>query len=878
MSGDRLAQQDRGWPTGRSNPRQMRTFAGLGIMLAVGWLIPLSARANPSDQKRVLTLDDFPDHPVYTQMDDAGWSPDGSRFAYLVYGQKRTVRTDENGTDSDGSDIWVLDARKGRSSRITDGNPDSSYSGAQWSPDGRQVAFVARKSGDVWLMVWNADTEKVRRVSPRTLNVGYFGQTVFAWLSKDRLLAALGGTGEVNSTVPVPLQAIHDWRNAWQSTSGEVSVLDVDPQGQKHRVGLVSLDLASGSSKTIWTGNTTGITLSPDRRYVAIYASVDDSAIPVAKRLMSIAEGPGGPSHLVVLDVRGQKMAMDYTASFDDGTGELLPLAWSADGRKLAFCTRGLGEFDAPIRLYVANLESSTSPAVQTTLLPEARARGLAPFIRLLDWSTPRLLALLGASYNGAAVEIKGNAGWVVANSAVGLEQIRTEGASDVPTRWILGPNRTELIGLAGGSLWKLEGDSDETVPYIVPDLRSIDRMLPQSDGLDEAKPERSVIVHAKDLRGSEGWYRIDLSNGKTYRLRLPNDGAQVISVDAAVGSAILSKENYRETRAWLFTVATQRLDSFLLLRKVPGTNPDDIALGGERRIRYRDSAGQMLGADLTLPSNYIKGRRYPMVVVVYPGQLYQAPDLDDSCFLCETQATTERTLGDLDIYNWQILASRGYLVLIPSMPLPQRKGSTSPSLSRDEPGDHLLDGVMPAIDKAIELGYADPDRLAIMGHSYGGFATYSILTQTTRFKAAVSLAGISDFVSFYGVFIPSGRYSDDPLDLFQMSWTEFGQAGLGTPPWSNPEVYVRNSPLFNVEKIGTPLMIVQGDMDSVPIEQGEEMFSAMLRLNKKCRFVRYWTQGHEVQRPSQVKDMWRRMIAWLDENLDADTSKGKGN
>src|SRR5580692_10813754 len=156
-----MAVQDLGALSSRSSAckGESRTMNFIRNLVAGFCLLGLSSSAM-ADQRRALTLDDFPDHPISARMDDRGWSPDGSKFAYLVYGQKRTVRDDENGAYAGGSDIWVLDTRNGRSSRITDGGPDSSYSGAQWSSDGRQLAFVARKNSDVWLMVWDADTRK----------------------------------------------------------------------------------------------------------------------------------------------------------------------------------------------------------------------------------------------------------------------------------------------------------------------------------------------------------------------------------------------------------------------------------------------------------------------------------------------------------------------------------------------------------------------------------------------------------------------------------------------------------------------------------------------------------------------------------------------
>ena len=86
----------------------------------------------------------------------------------------------------------------------------------------------------------------------------------------------------------------------------------------------------------------------------------------------------------------------------------------------------------------------------------------------------------------------------------------------------------------------------------------------------------------------------------------------------------------------------------------------------------------------------------------------------------------------------------------------------------------------------------------------------------------------------------------------------------MGVPPWKDPDRYIRNSPLTYASKVTTPLLIVQGDMDYVPIQQGEEFFSALYRQNKPASFVRYWGEGHILESPANITDLWTRLFAWL--------------
>ena len=95
----------------------------------------------------------------------------------------------------------------------------------------------------------------------------------------------------------------------------------------------------------------------------------------------------------------------------------------------------------------------------------------------------------------------------------------------------------------------------------------------------------------------------------------------------------------------------------------------------------------------------------------------------------------------------------------------------------------------------------------------------------------------------------------------------ESGQIRMGNPPWKDLGRYLRNSPIFSDERVQTPLLIIQGDLDFVGIEQGEEFFTALYRQGKRAEFVRYWGEGHVIQQPDNVRDMWKRIFAWFEQN-----------
>jgi dipeptidyl aminopeptidase/acylaminoacyl peptidase len=86
----------------------------------------------------------------------------------------------------------------------------------------------------------------------------------------------------------------------------------------------------------------------------------------------------------------------------------------------------------------------------------------------------------------------------------------------------------------------------------------------------------------------------------------------------------------------------------------------------------------------------------------------------------------------------------------------------------------------------------------------------------------------------------------------------------MGAPVWDAAAKYVRNSPITYADRIDTPLMIVQGDMDFVPMQDGEAMFTRLWRMGKRVEFVRYWGEGHAFSSPANIRDEWRRQLAWF--------------
>jgi dipeptidyl aminopeptidase/acylaminoacyl peptidase len=255
-----------------------------------------------------------------------------------------------------------------------------------------------------------------------------------------------------------------------------------------------------------------------------------------------------------------------------------------------------------------------------------------------------------------------------------------------------------------------------------------------------------------------------------------------------------------------------------------------EMSFGTARLMRWQGAEGEQLKGVLLLPAGYREGARYPVVVWVY-----------------ETFSSSLHVFK-LHLYNLQVLANSGYAVLMPDV-----------QFSLGETARSYESCVLPALDKLVEAGIAN-GRFGLMGHSFGGFATNILVTRSDRFKAAVAIAGISDWVSFSGY----------PGDFMRRSH-EQGQGRLGGPLWDDPRRYSENSPVFHLDKVATPLLIIHGMEDlGVPFQQAEAMYYGLRRLRKTATLVAYPGEDHlhwNTQR-AVLRDMWNRILSWFELHL----------
>lgn len=269
----------------------------------------------------------------------------------------------------------------------------------------------------------------------------------------------------------------------------------------------------------------------------------------------------------------------------------------------------------------------------------------------------------------------------------------------------------------------------------------------------------------------------------------------------------------------------------------------DRYVMGEGRMIEWSGGDGRKLRGAVLLPAGYREGQRYPVIVHVYGGAM-----LSERANMFGYASAFNKPL------NMQLWATRGFVVLMPDAPL--REGMPMLDLAKT---------VLPGIDRLIELGIADADRTAIWGGSYGGYSTMALITQTNRFKAAVCDSGFVNLVGLYGWM------SDQPAGSQWQGWAEAGQGRMGGSLWQYRDRYIENSPLFYLDRIQTPVLIIQGTEDPGSKDYlSNEIFVNLQRLGKEATYLKYHGASHTIGSfgyEEQV-DVVTRLAAWFDKHL----------
>ncbi len=269
---------------------------------------------------------------------------------------------------------------------------------------------------------------------------------------------------------------------------------------------------------------------------------------------------------------------------------------------------------------------------------------------------------------------------------------------------------------------------------------------------------------------------------------------------------------------------------------RISRANPrfDDFAVAKSEAAHWKGPDNFDVEGWVTYPLDYQPGKKVPMILNIHGGP-----------YGANTARYDART---------QIFAAHGYAVLAPNPRGSTGYGSKFETANVADWGGKDFGDIMAGVDSMIAKGVADPDKLVVMGGSYGGFMTFWTITQTNRFKAAIGHAGISDWYSFYG-------QSDIP------GLMAYGFAGQ---PWNATATYRKYSPITYVDKVKTPIMITHGEQDRrVAIQQAEEYYRGLKGNGVEAIFIRYPREGHGITEPNHQIDLVGRQLDWFAKHLN---------
>ena len=381
-------------------------------------------------------------------------------------------------------------------------------------------------------------------------------------------------------------------------------------------------------------------------------------------------------------------------------------------------------------------------------------------------------------------------------------------------------------VPLAGGDVVNVTGgagDANDTRYRVV-------RLDPEADYVD---PDGALLTAYGEWTKQSGYVRARPGRAPEPALFGDEMIGQVVKASDA-DRVIFTRQTFETFPDYWVADA-----DFENARQVTDANPQiaEFAWGRRVLVNYTDDRGNTLQATLALPAGYQEGTEYPMLVYFYEKMSqrhhqFSMPVYDDRPHM-------------------STYASNGYLVLMPDI-----------IYDEGYPGSSALDDVVSSVEEVIDLGYADPDRIGLQGHSWGGYETSFILTQTDMFASIVTGAPLTNLMSMNNILYKRTGNQNGPI-------LEWSQGRMGDQPWDDMERWISQSPVHHAPNISTPFLILHGTEDgAVDWNQGLELYTAARRLEKEVILLSYPDEPHHLAKEPNQKDFQARMKQFFDHHL----------
>jgi dipeptidyl aminopeptidase/acylaminoacyl peptidase len=393
---------------------------------------------------------------------------------------------------------------------------------------------------------------------------------------------------------------------------------------------------------------------------------------------------------------------------------------------------------------------------------------------------------------------------------------------------------QTSLFVFANGKAANLTSQADVEIGTNV----SGDQHAPRGGGASSPviwTPDGRTVIVAATVEGRSNLVRVDAATGKMEPLTSGNhevmaytaspDGSKIA---ATIGDATHIGDVY------LLDTATKKLTQ---LTHVNDALFDTLNLSEPEEFTYSSFDGKKIQGWIQKPPDFTAGKKYPLILEIHGGP--------------------HAAYGHTFMHEFHWLAAKGYMVVYVNP-----RGSTSYGqdfsniIQYRYPGDDFKD-LMAGVDEVLKRGYVDAARMGVTGGSGGGLLTNWTVTQTPRFRAAVSQRSVADWAAFW--------YTAD-FTLFRPTW-------FRKNPYQDPEEFSARSPVRYAEKITTPMMFIEGDADyrTPPVQGGEAMFRALKAQKKVAVMVRFPGESHELSRSGKPQHRIERLEhieAWFGKYL----------
>lgn len=404
------------------------------------------------------------------------------------------------------------------------------------------------------------------------------------------------------------------------------------------------------------------------------------------------------------------------------------------------------------------------------------------------------------------------------------------------PVGWVKGGNSVLLtdawdiwnVSVSGGSGANLTvNGKKDSIRYrrrfrLDPDEKGIDLSLPVY--LD-ALAERTKKTGIARVEGGKPGVEMLLWDDALHNVLIKAKSADVY---------VYTRETF--DRAPDYQVANSSLQNGKRITDANLQQKEFLWSAGSKLIEYTSAKGDKLQGALFLPANYEPGKSYPTVVYIYEKL---------------TSGLNRYYTPTANGFNKSVYTSNGYAVLMPDI-----------VYKVNDPGMSAVWCVVPAVKAAIATGIVDKDRVAIHGHSWGGYQTAFMITQTDVFRAAIAGASLTNMISMYNSVYWNTGSANQPI-------FESSQGRFTGSPLDVPEAYTRNSPAYFAKNISTPLLLLHNDKDgAVDFNQGITYYNTIRRLQKPVIMLQYKGENHGLVKPANQKDYTVRMKEFLDHHL----------